>query len=129
MDITQSFGEHLQAGPAWVYYWVLFMGVMFMLSVPFSFVRKEARWVLLVLLITLPFGSFLFTTFGYERILGLSHLIIWTPLLVYLWRRRKSWRVRETLSGKWLFGICAVIAISLAFDVVDVARYMLGERM
>lgn len=124
-----SFNEHVANGPKWVYYWVNFMGLVFMLSIPFSFVRKEARWVFLTILITVPTMMLFYKYFGYERILGLAHMIVWPPVLIYLWRRRPEWKVRETLSGKWIALLVATMFVSLAFDITDVIRYFLGHGM
>jgi len=59
--------------------------------------------------------------------LGIVHVILWTPLLVYLVGRARNSEI--TLFFRlviWLF--VASLAVSLAFDYVDVARYLLGER-
>ncbi len=129
MDLLSSFAADVKAGPAWVYYWVNFMGFVFMLSIPFAFKRSEARWILLASLVVAPIIMFsLYHKFGYQRILGWGHIIAWTPLLVYLWKRRNMWQVKETLSGKWIALTFAVMLFSLAFDIPDVVRYALGER-
>ncbi len=54
-------------------------------------------------------------------------MILWTPLFVYLIRR--AWRGEMGLVFRvvmWLFVVS--LGISLAFDYVDVVRYLLGER-
>jgi hypothetical protein len=59
--------------------------------------------------------------------LGIVHVVLWTPLVVYLWGRAKNGEI--TLPFRlviWLF--VATLVVSLAFDYIDVARYLLGER-
>ena len=57
----------------------------------------------------------------------LPHIVIWTPLAIYLYRRRKHfvnpWPVRWTVTA-----LMATIVVSLGFDYVDILRYLLGER-
>jgi hypothetical protein len=64
---------------------------------------------------------------GYVKLLGLPHVLIWTPLVFFLlaqarkadmpvWPRRVIWVIVGT------------IVVSLVFDYVDVARYLLGAR-
>ncbi len=64
---------------------------------------------------------------GYVRLVALPHIVIWTPLAIYLYRRRKHfaahWPVRWTVAALML-----TIVVSLGFDYVDVLRYLLGER-
>lgn len=64
---------------------------------------------------------------GYVRLVGLPHILIWTPLAVYLYRRRlhfaAPWPVRWTVAA-----LMATIVVSLGFDYVDILRYLLGER-
>jgi len=129
MDLINGFQTELENGPRWVFIWVSFMSVVFMLSIPFSFVRKEARWVLLTILITFPVMMLFYKYFGYERILGLVHVIVWPPVLIYLWKRRSAWKVGETWSGKWIAVLVATMLTSLVFDVTDVIRYFLGHKM
>ena len=129
MDLMGGFMADMKAGPAWVYNWVMFMGFMFMLSIPFSFKNKQARLILGATLIFAPIIMMvLYAKFGYERILGLGHIIAWIPALYCLLNDRKDWRAGETLVGKWLVATVAVMLISLVFDVSDVARYWMGER-
>ena len=130
MDLMNSFMADMKAGPAWVYNWVMFMGVMFMLSIAFSFKNKQARLILLATLILAPIIMMaLYGKFGYERILGLGHIMAWTPILYVLLKDRKNWRVKESWVGKWLALTIAVMLISLVFDVSDVARYFMGARV
>ena len=129
LDLMIEFQQNIEDGPAGVEYWVNFMGAVFMLSIPFSFVRKEARWALLTIVLTLIAMMLAFKYFGYERILGAVHIIVWPPLLIYLINRREDWRVKETWSGKWLAVLVATMLVSLVFDITDVVRYFLGHGM
>ncbi len=128
MDIIDQFSADMQAGPQWISLWVNFMGLVFALALPFALFRAEARWMLLVMLLTFPTMMWLYSQVGYVRLLGLPHVVFWTPLVIYLWRRREKWRVRETIAGKWILLLFATMLVSLAFDYTDVARYLLGDR-
>lgn len=128
MEIVEAFENELRAGPAWVFYWVNWMSAVFFLAVPFALVRAEARWAILVMVLTFPAMMWLYAQIGYVRLLGVVHVALWTPFALYLWMRRDRWRVRETLSGKWILALFATMLVSLAFDYADVVRYALGER-
>lgn len=129
MDLMNGFMSEMKAGPAWVFYWVNFMGLMFMLSVPFTFKNKQARVILLATLVAAPIIMMaLYAKFGYERILGLGHILAWTPALYYLYKTRNSWRGNTGIVSKWLALTLVVMGISLVFDVADVIRYALGAR-
>lgn len=54
IDLLNGFIGEMKAGPAWVYYWIMFMGAIFMLSIPFSFKNKQARTILVATLIVAP---------------------------------------------------------------------------
>ena len=59
--------------------------------------------------------------------LGVEHVILWTPLFIYLFGRAKNGEMALPFRLViWLF--VATLAVSLAFDYVDVVRYLLGER-
>lgn len=107
--------------------WVIILMVMNTASILFL-KRVEARWVLAAWIPNGIFMSWLLTQVGYTRMLGLSHVIFWTPLLIYLWMRRDKWNVSGSLTGKWLVGLFAVNLISLVIDYADVARYIMGDH-
>lgn len=128
MEHFQAFEADIGTAPLWVQYWLKFMGVVLMLAIPFAFVRVEARWAMLVIALTLPAMIALHSVIGYVRLLGIVHVVIWTPFVIYLWRRRDRWRVKETISGKWVLVLFATMIVSLAFDYTDVVRWLSGER-
>jgi len=63
----------------------------------------------------------MFRQMGYVKLLGLPHL------LVYLFRKQA--KDAMPIAARWIIRVILVtLLISLAFDVVDVLRYILGER-
>ncbi len=128
-NLAQAFLAEMENGPAWVFVWVNFMGLMNILAVPVAFRRIEGVVAILAMLFVFPAMMLLYDHFGYQRILGLAHVIFWTPLLLWLWSRRDRWRVRDTLSGKWVLLFSLTIFVSLLMDYADVVRYLLGERI
>ncbi|KIC21464.1 hypothetical protein [Leisingera sp. ANG-Vp] len=64
---------------------------------------------------------------GYVRLLGLPHVLLWTPLVIWLWRQRQRTDM-PALPRHIILAVSAVLSVSLAFDYADVARYLLGER-
>lgn len=69
----------------------------------------------------------LFEQMGYVKLLGLPHVILWTPLAVYLIVRLRNAALR-TAPRILMIVMLAVILISLAFDYTDCIRWLLGER-
>lgn len=128
MEQFAAFQADIATAPLWVRYWLTFMGLVLMLAFPFAFVRVEARWAVLIVALTVPAMVALHSAIGYVRLLGIVHVVLWTPFVIYLWRRRGQWRVKETIFGKWIVLLFATMIVSLAFDYSDVVRWMLGER-
>jgi len=63
---------------------------------------------------------------GFTRLLGLGH-IPWIPLLYFLWARIDQIPA-DDFFGVWIRGLMVLNAVSLLIDVVDVGRYISGER-
>lgn len=128
-ELFSNFTADMAANsPAWVSHWVNVMSLVLFAGLPFVFFRRQARWTWLLLILGAASVLTLYAQTGYSRLLGLGHVIFWTPALIYLWHQRAHWNVRSTWFGKWAIAASVVIAISLAFDYADVSRWLLGER-
>ena len=71
--------------------------------------------------------QWLYGEVGYVKLLGLPHIIFWTPLMVYLIAKIVRGEV-PVWPQRIMTAIVIIIGISLLFDYVDVARYVFGER-
>lgn len=118
--------EHVLAQETWLVIWVFWLIILNTASILFVWRHVEARWVLLAFLVNGPIMNYLFGTYGFVRLLGLSHVIVWTPLLVYLWMRRERFD-RRTFFGGWVLVLMITDGISLVVDYIDVVRYALGD--
>ena len=67
--------------------WVAWMMVCGFASVLFARRHRPARIVLLVFLLTMVLGSAIFMISRNIHLLGISHLVLWIPLLIYLLQR------------------------------------------
>ncbi len=126
-----TFSEAIASQPQWIMVWVYFMMGVFALSTLVLAASKTTRLAALFAALAFIFGAVLlnliYERMGYVRLLGLPHLIFWTPLAVYLWTRLRS----GTVTGIFritMIVLLATITVSLAFDLADVARYLAGER-
>lgn len=120
-----------QYGPPWLGIWLMILLVgAFVL--PFGlFIWRSTRWTAAFCLIAGLLGglgvNWLYGQMGYVKLLGLPHIIFWTPLAVHLWTKMRSHAV-EKAPRILIAVILTIILISLAFDYVDTIRYILGER-
>ena len=117
--------------PAWVGMWlrVLFFSA-FILPVTLV-IWKPSRWAGIITPIASVASGLitarLYDIFGYVKLLGLPHIIFWTPLIFFLitvWRKPDMPKIPKVI----LSVVMGAMAISLAFDYVDLLRYILGER-
>lgn len=71
--------------------------------------------------------GWLYDQLGYVKLLGLPHIIAWTPFAIYL-----ALHLKRTDLQRWprriMTVVFATILVSLAFDYTDALRYALGER-
>jgi hypothetical protein len=126
-----TFGQAVELLPLWVRVWlwifVFGAGVLPLVLLVWQQSRKAAVVTLLADVAAGISVSWLFGQLGYVKLLGLPHLIFWTPLVWFLLRE-----VRRADMPLWprriLWAVIAAFVVSLAFDYVDVARYVLGER-
>ena len=125
---SQFYTEMTTNSPTWVLVWVNFMVGVLALAIPFSFSYREARWILLGVVCGMLGTIGAYSLFGYTRLLGLGHILFWSPTLIYIVTVRGWKTYHKTLFSRWLILAAFVLGISLAFDVVDLLRWILGER-
>ena len=126
-----TFDEALTTQDQWIQFWIMFMGVVILGSIIILLFSKATRMdaaiIAIAMIAVYPAMLWLYDQVGFVRLLGIVHIIFWGPLVVHLFRRLVDATIitpfRQVI---WL--LLATLCISLAFDVTDVARYLLGER-
>jgi len=124
--------ESIALQPTWVAWWVnwLFFAA-YLLPLTLLPSRKHRVWGLVIVgtsLIAALGIEWLYDEFGYVKLLGLPHVVLWTPLATAMLVALK----RQKISRGWPMLVFLIVLgsllVSLAFDYFDVVRYWLGER-
>lgn len=127
-----TFNEAVAAhAPAWVAIWMNFLllgAVILPLTLFFwKATRRTALFSLIASAVSIGGIMLLYQHLGYVKLLGLGHIVAWTPLAIYLWFKMRSPDV--TRAPRTIMGVVfATIMVSLVFDYIDAARYIAGER-
>ena len=108
--------------------WMVWMSLLFTLSLLFIRKRTGARFALVASLLGVVCGIIIFKITKDPWLLGISHILFWMPLIWILYRSDISkpgfsWK---TPYGVWLALLIPTIVISLIFDFRDVARVLGG---
>jgi hypothetical protein len=94
---------------------------------PFVFYQRiEAQVIFLAAMIGVFIGLIIFKMQGFTRLLGLMH-IPWFPLLYFLWSRLNQISAYDVFKI-WISTVVLLNTISLVIDVIDVIRYIAGDR-
>ena len=126
-----TLNEAIAAQPVWLQGWVMVLVLTHLVALRFVVRRGESGKliprpqpiaILLSFFAAAALMSWLFAQDGYTRLLGLAHLVFWTPVWIWvLLTRSKSegWALRGYL------GLYLVIAgLSLVIDLIDLIRYL-----
>lgn len=119
----------------WVKTWLFFLNGVFLAGLLFP-AQPLTLWVLAAYLASGPLlAGIMIWQGGLTRLLGLAHLIPWTPLAVYLALRLTGDAVGPRVGLEthgnlywWVLVLLATLAVCLVFDVYDVVRWIRGER-
>ena len=110
---------------AWRLWLMLLVAVN--LVVPLFFLHTlEAQVTVGAMLASMVLMTILTGVYGFTRILGFGH-IFWFPLLYFLWGRLGQIPA-EDVFGIWVRAVMILNAMSLVIDVIDVRRYLAGDR-
>ena len=106
--------------------WLIALAAVNMVSLYFID-TIEARVVFGVFVISLIIMTNIYLRLGFVRLLGMGH-ILWIPMVLWLWTRLDQTPSLNSTFEHWLIIVIVMNTISLIMDVVDVARYIKGER-
>jgi hypothetical protein len=96
------------------------------LSSIFFIPRTEAWVVLGTALLAATIMTILHTKLGYVRLVGVGHFV-WIPMLIWL-AFRLTHIPGGTLFHGWILTLIAMDTVSLLIDIVDLVRYLRGDR-
>ena len=133
-DIVESW----KSMKLWVKIWLFYLNAIFIFCIFFWGDHEVITWILVAYLGSGPYlMSIIIPSGGLSRVLGLAHIVPWTPLCIYillLLITPKTLHVRHldtSTSGSFIIYLVifsASIMISLCFDYYDVYRWLKGER-
>ena len=73
------------------------------------------------------FMMWMHSQMGMVRLLGIVHVVIWTPLVVYFWKRLQAGGMNRVVTiAMWT--VMATMVVALVFDYYDVLRWIFGNR-
>ena len=125
-ELQASQDVYVATLPQWVQLWMMWMGVLLFLGSPiFAIFKVEARWALLSMLLTIPATFVVGAAVGWNGLWGITHLIFWTPLVIYMVRRLPNIEVKS-IYGVWYVLAIATMTISILLDIKDVGAYLLA---
>ena len=110
-------------------HWVAWVGLLLLVNMiaPLFLLHTIEAWVVLgALLMGGMIQQAIFARLGFVRLLGLGHAP-WLALVPWLWSRLDMAEPGTLLYG-WLVAVIVLDGASLVIDIVDVARYLRGER-
>lgn len=122
-----TLNDHIMQQPAWLVAWVGLLVLISLLAIPFSIKDSRPRWIILAFVAAAVLMNVLYEKFGYTRILGLGHIVFWTPAWIYIWRNRKK-NPAAIWTNRYLISWLIIAGISLIVDYADVIRYLLGDE-
>ncbi len=117
------FFVELMQQPVWMPIWLFFLIIINVASLGFWH-EPLAKIIFITFMISAMLMMGLYSRFGFEKILGLGH-ILWVPLLVYVLVQLPT---VETFFKIYLVVLSISIAISLLFDITDVWEYFTNRK-
>lgn len=110
--------------------WMNWMMIIFLASVFFVWNHKSARFILAALFLSAPIALFIFKTTNNVHLIGITHLLVWIPLIVYLYFSEIKDKLTQLKSiyGVYLVLFLSTILISLVFDVRDITLVAMGLK-
>lgn len=126
MDAFLKFNKGILRLPVPWRLWMLLL-VFLNIVLPLFFIgRLEAQLTLVGIAVSMLLMTGLTALSGFSRLVGLGH-IVWIPLVVFLTTRLPEVPASD-FYGVWLRALLVANSVSLVIDLVDVIRYVAGDR-
>ena len=118
--------------------WMMWMTAIFLFSIFFAWRYKAALYAFYALIGTVLLAYYIWTKSQNVHLFGIAHIILWTPLALYVWHNALSPFTRldvgarrgvyGRLYGIWAFLLFLTIVTSLIFDVRDLYWVFTGQK-
>ena len=123
IEAVTAFMNDMAQQPLWVQIWVNILGAVNFAAI--FFLRSNlARIVLAAIVLAGISLIYMHSVYGYVGLLGLPHILLWTPMLAYFWKALPKLEPSRLLT--YLRVVTTMNFISLLFDYVDVGKYLLA---
>ncbi|WP_416398620.1 hypothetical protein [Allohahella sp. A8] len=135
--VWRAIGRSWMSLKTWVKVWLFYLNIVFLCSIPLYGQDPSVLWILVAYIASGPFLlAFMASQRGLSRLLGLAHIVPWTPLLAYLCTRLWSDGAlgpqitfeSQPLLFAYVLLLIDTVLICLAFDYIDVLRWLRGEK-
>ncbi|MEJ6704475.1 MAG: hypothetical protein ACKVKL_02555 [Pseudomonadales bacterium] len=133
-DVTTSLGDAIATQGVFLQGWVMVLVGTHLISLLLSVYKQDGKFKIRYESLAIV-GSFfvagasiswLYEQVGYVRLLGLPHLIFWTPVFVWVLSRALKGQYSAPFK-QYVYLYLTVAGVSLAIDTLDVVRYLLGD--
>jgi membrane protease YdiL (CAAX protease family) len=110
--------------------WMNWMIIIFLSSIFFTYKHVTARFIFIAFFITVPISIIIFNITKSPYLVGASHIIVWLPLAIYLFKVEIKGKTEKLKSiyGIYLILFLATIIVSLFFDIRDTILILLGMK-
>lgn len=133
-NMPPDLGAAIATEPMWLQAWVMALVASHLLAIVFIVYRESGAWrvhyepfaIIASFFAASALMGFMYQEFGYVRLLGLAHLVFWTPAYIWILMRRKSIGYASWF-GRYIHVYLVIAGISLIIDSVDVIRYLAGD--
>ena len=127
----EAFSADVLLLPNWVQIWMDILGPVVLGSAVILLFKKETRLIgvftLVGTILNVVLMLWIHGQLGFVKLLGLGHVIFWTPLVFMIWPKLKNVGL-STLFKAVLWILLVTLVVALAFDYADVIRWVLGNR-
>ncbi|XOV85807.1 MAG: hypothetical protein ACFHX7_12540 [Pseudomonadota bacterium] len=121
--LPPTLGEAIATEPAWLQAWVMTLVLSNLLAILFVVGRENGKWTvryepIAIVASFIAAGvlmGWMYGQFGYVRLLGLAHLVFWTPVYIWVLTRRKAIGT-ASLYGKYIVLYLVIAGTSLVID-------------
>lgn len=108
--------------------WVVILSMINFIGGVMFISTFEGKFSLFSMMGAMIVMTIIYARYGFVRLLGLGHILFWLPFVAFCIRQLTNETTLSASFRVWLLTVTIINSASLVLDIIDLFRFLKGEK-